>query len=131
MRALDLLGGGEILTEAQCWDLLSRKNVGRLAVTAGGSPDIFPVNFRMDGGSIVIRSNMGHKLLAASNAPVAFEVDHVDVAERFAWSVVVHGRGVVSPGGQEETAWSGPKDYEIRIQSEDVTGRRVSGRPPA
>jgi hypothetical protein len=56
VRTLDLPGGGEVIAEADCWTLLSEVRFGRLAVVAGGRPDIFPVNFEVDGTSILLRS---------------------------------------------------------------------------
>jgi uncharacterized protein len=46
----------EVLTPTQCWDLLQSEEVGRLAVTLGYHPDIFPVNFVVDDRSIVFRT---------------------------------------------------------------------------
>ena len=129
MRNLDLLGGAEILSESECWDVLANETVGRLAVVSKGRPDIFPVNFGCDERAIVIYSNMGHKLLSASGAVVAFEVDRADPRSKMAYSVVLHGPATVEPGDEEGFAWSGPKDFQIRIDPLEVTGRRVSFRP--
>lgn len=130
MRTVDLLGGAEILSESECWDILAAEEIGRLAVVAKGKPDIFPVNFDCDGRSIVIHSNLGHKLLSAAGTVVAFEVDRIDVAAKQACSVVVHGPATVEPGDEAGSAWAGPKEYQIRIDPLAVTGRRVFF-PPA
>jgi len=37
------------LSEEECWALLSRRELGRLALTVQGEPDIFPVNYVVDG----------------------------------------------------------------------------------
>lgn len=122
---VDLLGGADILAEHECWTVLAGEEVGRLAVVANGKPDIFPVNFDSDGASIVIHSNLGHKLLSAAGADVAFEVDRIDLASKLAWSVVVHGPATVEAGDHPGSAWAGPKDFQIRIDPLSVTGRRV------
>jgi nitroimidazol reductase NimA-like FMN-containing flavoprotein (pyridoxamine 5'-phosphate oxidase superfamily) len=45
--------GLELLTEAQCRDLLAAGKVGRVGITLGAMPAIFPVNFVMIDGSVV------------------------------------------------------------------------------
>ena len=57
--------GMTILEENTCWELLRDAEVGRLAVSIGERPDIFPVNFVVDHGSIVFRTAEGTKLAAA------------------------------------------------------------------
>ena len=128
----------EELTEQECWHLLRTQPVGRLAVALGHHPDVFPVNFALDGRTVVIRTEGGTKLAGAVLAPeVAFEVDHVDEITESGWSVVVRGRA------QEVTAlteteplerlglqpWAGPaKARWLRIHPTTVTGRRVGPR---
>ena len=53
----------EVLGEPACWELLEGASVGRLAVDVAGQPDIFPVNFVVDRGSIVFRTAAGTKLV--------------------------------------------------------------------
>jgi hypothetical protein len=64
---------------------------------------------------------------------VAFEVDGYDLASAEAWSVVVHGRGVVVYVTDEVLdalqlpimPWqSGPKPEIVRIEPDEITGRR-------
>jgi nitroimidazol reductase NimA-like FMN-containing flavoprotein (pyridoxamine 5'-phosphate oxidase superfamily) len=129
MRTVDLLGGAEVLSENECWDILAGEEVGRLAVVAKGKPDIFPVNFDSDGRAIVIHSNVGHKLLSASGTEVAFEVDRIDLVSKLACSVIVHGPATVETSDDPGSAWAGPKEFQIRIDPLRVTGRRVFFRP--
>lgn len=122
------------LSEPDCWELLRKEEVGRIAVSIMNHPDIFPVNFVVDHGSIVIRTNEGTKLAAAVLGPaVAFEVDGYDAAAGEAWSVVVKGRAVEIEQmlGRFDAAdlplfpWhAGPKFRFVRIEPEVVTGRR-------
>src|SRR5215207_9613591 len=74
----------------ECWDLLCRAALGRLAIAAGGEVEIFPVNFVVDDRSLMFRTAPGSKLLELSvNPRVAFEVD--EYSDDMAASVVVKG----------------------------------------
>lgn len=67
------------LSEEECWNLLTRQELGRLAVSIGDQPDIFPVNYVVDGPHILFRTAPGSKLADLSlNPRVAFEVDEHD-----------------------------------------------------
>ncbi len=78
------------LDEDESWQLLSRHEVGRLATTAGGILDIFPITYVVDKQSIVFRTGPGTKLVELTiNDQVVFEIDHYD--EREGYSVIVHG----------------------------------------
>jgi hypothetical protein len=82
----------EVLPEHACWLQLRSAEVGRLAVCVDSGPDIFPVNFVVDHGTVVLRTAAGSKLSAARSTPiVAFEADGYDKANNEAWSVVVKG----------------------------------------
>jgi uncharacterized protein len=116
-----------------CWTLLRSVSVGRLAVCLGDQPDIFPVNFIVDHGTIVFRTGPGSKLaVAVAHPSVAFEADgyQPDVGE--AWSVVVKGRAEqITLDDLMDTVrfplfpWhAGPKQRFIRVVPGEVTGRR-------
>ena len=116
-----------------CWTLLRSIVVGRLAVCLHDRPEIFPVNFIVDHGTIVFRTAPGTKLTAATACPtVAFEADDYrpEVAE--AWSVVVKGRAEqITRDDLMETVtlplfpWhAGSKQRFIRIVPDEITGRR-------
>ena len=136
MRAVDLIGGTEIIPESDCWGLLATQQVGRIGFVHEGRVEIFPVNYSLDGTSIVFRTNAGRKMAAiwSNDAGVVFEVDLVDPRSRFAWSVVVHGtaRDITDQGAVPKSrmisAWAGYKDYLIRITPDSVTGRRVAAQ---
>ena len=73
----------------------SLDDVGRLAVSITNLPDIFPINYVVDRGTVVFRTAEGTKLAAAVlGRGVAFEVDGVDDAAGEAWSVVIKGHAV-------------------------------------
>jgi hypothetical protein len=123
----------DILGTSECWALLRTVEVGRLAVLVDGAPDIFPVNFVVDHGSVVFRTAPGTKLEAAlQQSPVAFEVDGIDADDR-AWSVVLRGVATERGGLDEafETSalplfpWHGEaKSRFLRVTPTTVSGRR-------
>ena len=123
----------EVLSTTQCWELLRESVVGRLAVTVGGSPDIFPVNPVVDHGTIVFRTSAGTKLAATKGRDVAFEVDGYDTSTAQAWSVVVKGRAHEIWEIDEALRalrlplfpWHpGRKPRFVRLEPTSITGRR-------
>jgi len=107
--------------------------VGRLAVSIMDQPDIFPVNFVVDHGTLVFRTAEGTKLAAAVlGRAVAFEVDGFDAAEGEAWSVVVRGAAeevarmteVVEAAELPLFPWmASPKPRFVRIVPVSISGR--------
>lgn len=83
-----------ILSAEEAWEFLRQRTMGRLAVSVGGQPDIFPINYHADADTIVFRTAPGSKLLELTiNGSVAMETDSYSASE--AWSVVVKGRATV------------------------------------
>jgi nitroimidazol reductase NimA-like FMN-containing flavoprotein (pyridoxamine 5'-phosphate oxidase superfamily) len=130
--------GLEHLDEATCWALLENETVGRLGVTVGRQPDIFPVSYLVRDRSIVFRTAGGTKLAAAVlGGLVAFEIDAVDEDNRVGWSVVVHGSATEAETLDEvleaellplEPWVDATKDRWVTITPTEVTGRRVPMR---
>ena len=124
----------DVLDEPECLELLRRSPVGRLAVTTASGPEIFPVNFVVDRGTIVFRTAEGTKLSSVTSAGmVAFEVDGYDASEGSAWSVVAKGEAREVRTMQElfDAAnltlfpWhTAPKPYFVLISPGEITGRR-------
>ena len=48
-----------VLPEHTCWMHLRSVEVGRLAVSVDNNPDIFPINFLVDHGTVVFRTAEG------------------------------------------------------------------------
>lgn len=127
--------GWEHLDEQECWSLLAEDEIGRLAVAVSGRPDIFPVNYVVDGDDIVVRTSAGLKLAAAVlGTGVAFEVDGLDHDRHRGWSVVAHGRAEEIEGVEPRLhaedlhirPWAGgDKPRFIRIVVSELTGRRL------
>ncbi|WP_083914431.1 pyridoxamine 5'-phosphate oxidase family protein [Ilumatobacter nonamiensis] len=124
----------EILSDTECWRLLDETTVGRLAVDVAGRPDIYPVNYVVDDGTIVFRTGAGTKFAAAALMHhVAFEIDGYLPTERVAWSVVVKGwadqvermEEVFDAEDLPLFPWAAdPKPNFVRITPHEVTGRR-------
>lgn len=127
-----------VLEANVCWTLLRSANVGRLAVVIDDHPDIFPVNYVVDHGTVVFRTAGGTKLAAATaSRPVAFEVDGFDPGAGQAWSIVVKGEAQESTTVLEVLdamelplfPWhGGPKPRFVRIVPGEVSGRRFQVR---
>jgi len=81
------------IAEEECLRLLNTTDLGRLAVVRDGRPEIFPVNYGLDGRTVVLSTNPGAKLEGATLGWVAFEVDHFDPLAVTGWDVVVRGIG--------------------------------------
>ena len=130
----------EILDAEECWALLSQTGVGRLAVIADGHPDVFPVNYKVDGQSLVFRTGSGTKHQAIqSDAVVALEADAVSSQFGLAWSVVIKGKAQeTTPTGPDLDdirralfPWQGVgQEHFIRITPESITGRRFTVSAP-
>lgn len=117
----------------ESWNLLRQSVVGRLAVIHDDAPDIFPVNYLVDHGTVVVRSGGGTKHEAARNHVVAFEVDGYDLDSGEAWSVVLRGRANEVYAVDEAIEimdlplfpWApGVKPHLLRITPDSITGRR-------
>jgi uncharacterized protein len=123
----------EELEPSECWALLRKTQVGRLAVDIAGHPDIFPINFIVDDESIVFRTAPGTKLAAAVlGRSVAFEIDGYEPDTGLAWSVVVKGAAHEIEQMDDYVAalelplfsWhAAPKPNFVRIETDLVTGR--------
>jgi len=123
------------LSRDECLALLASVPVGRLIYTQRALPAVELVNFALDHGDIVIRTDSGGKLAAATRgAVVAFEADQLDLDTRSGWSVTAIGPSseVTDP---EELArlraiglrpWAaGARDHFIRISPVMLNGRRL------
>lgn len=131
--------GGElqVLSTEECLSLLATHEIGRLGVNAEHYPLIFPVNYGMDHGVIVIRTDVGSKLSGATHANVTFEVDEIDRLRRTGWSVLVKGLAEeVTPAHRAELIertksvdvhpWApGEHGHWLRLIPHAITGRRI------
>jgi nitroimidazol reductase NimA-like FMN-containing flavoprotein (pyridoxamine 5'-phosphate oxidase superfamily) len=128
--------GLELLTEEDCRRRLAEGDVGRVGITLGALPAIFPVNYRVIDDAIVFLTAPGSKLSAATEgAVVAFEVDDYDRERRAGWSVLVVGRAEVVTDldltfkvlqAKLEPFADGLRANVVRIRVEFISGRRIS-----
>lgn len=126
--------GMTVLSMHDCLELLRTEVVGRLAISIADLPDIFPINYVVDHGTVVFRTAEGTKLAGAVlGRGVAFEVDGYDPPSGEAWSVVVKGHAVEIEQLQERFdaldlplfPWQvAPKHRFVRIEPVEITGRR-------
>jgi nitroimidazol reductase NimA-like FMN-containing flavoprotein (pyridoxamine 5'-phosphate oxidase superfamily) len=122
-----------MLDRRACWDLLTTATVGRLAVCINNQPEIFPINYVVDHGSVVFRTAAGTKLAATRLSTVAFEVDGYDGESGVAWSVVIKGDASEIHHAQELefasalplSSWFSPAGaHLVRLAPGLITGRR-------
>ena len=127
----------ERLDRDECIKLMERHpaGVGRIAL-ADSRPNIFPINYAIDRGNVVFRTDIGTKFHAAVHAAyVAFEVDWVEPSWQVGWSVVVRGQAhvVTDPDDLERMRrlpllpWTeGAKEHFIKINATLVSGRKLT-----
>jgi nitroimidazol reductase NimA-like FMN-containing flavoprotein (pyridoxamine 5'-phosphate oxidase superfamily) len=123
-----------ILSETECWNLLSSVALGRLVTSVDGEPAIFPVNFVVQRRTVLFRTSEGTKLVSAAiNNQVLFEADGHGVTE--GWSVIVKGTARILRTNEEideaERAqllpWTATvKRHYVRIRPLSITGRRFT-----
>jgi len=143
MKMVDARSGIEIIERGECLRLLAGEEVGRVGVVAGGTAHVVPVNYALDGESIVFRTGPGTKLLGALRTTVSFEVDHIERATRSGWSVIVRGLArevsAFDHPDVQERLWSlplepwggGDRGHLVRIAGTAITGRRIPPPSPA
>src|SRR6516162_8128494 len=127
--------GWQELSKSECFGLLARERVGRVAFVDDLGPIVMPVNFVLDRHMVVFRTDGGTKLdTAVRGSRVAFEIDGTDETARTGWSVLVRGEAVEVTDPAElarlrkvrVSPWApGPKTHYVRILPAKLTGRRI------
>jgi uncharacterized protein len=129
----------DVIDRDECLRLLAADEIGRLAVVAGNTALILPVNYALDGETVVFRTDPGIKLDHGPRARASFEVDSFDRGQRTGWSVVATGRLEEVTRYDAATfdrvrhlavdPWAGgDKAHWMRLIPDRVTGRRVAAR---
>ena len=123
------------LSRDECLTLMASVPVGRIIYTRQALPAVELVNFALDHGDIVIRTDHSGKLAAATRgAVVAFEADQLDPDARSGWSVTAIGPSseVTDPGELARlraiglSSWApGTRDHFIRISPVMLNGRHL------
>jgi len=118
------------LTTEECWEMLREQEFGRLAYRLVDEVHITPINYAVDGDTLLFRTAEGSKLLAvAMGSEVAFEIDRF--REESARSVVVRGEARLLPEDEAHRAenvplrsWVSTLKYNVvEIQPRYVSGR--------
>jgi len=130
----------EDLPRQECLRLVGQVPVGRIVYTRQALPAVELVNFALHDGDIIIRTDSGGKLAAATRgAVVAFEADSLDTAAHAGWSVTIVGysRAVTDPDELRRLEhvgllpWApGRRDHYIRIAPTIINGRRLTTPQP-
>jgi nitroimidazol reductase NimA-like FMN-containing flavoprotein (pyridoxamine 5'-phosphate oxidase superfamily) len=123
------------LTEVECYRRLETVDVGRVAVCGDGGPTIIPVNYLVDDTTIILRTAPYTTLAEHALGPMAFEIDQLEPALRFGWSILVVGHAmpvedvdesIMLRGSGRLTAWApGARNLFIRLTPRRVTGREI------
>lgn len=127
----------EEIPQAECLEILGRHSLGRIAIVLDGQPQIFPVNYAMNGRIVAFRTAPGSKLSYAPESRVAFEIDGYESG--VGWSVMVQGVAVDATEAFDDVSWAargaaprplapGAKPLWVAIEARTITGRRFRGR---
>jgi len=121
------------LSRDECLRLLATVPIGRIIYTRQALPAVELVNFALEDGDIIIRTDRSGKLAAATRgAIVAFEADSLDVERRSGWSVTAIGpsREVTDSADIARlqqidlSSWApGLREHFIRISPQLLSGR--------
>ena len=110
------------LTRVECYALLARNHVGRVAFSYHDHVDIEPINYAYEDGWIYGRTGDGTKLRTlAHNRWLAFETD--EVSALFDWqSVVVKGAlYILEAAGARSDAYEHAIEVMRRVHAELLT----------
>jgi len=123
------------MSNDECRELLRDGRIGRVSVTYDALPVIAPVNYVVDGNTIVFRTRRDGMLASACNETViAFEIDDLSPDGSYGWSVNVVGvasllgpsddlralsLGLVSAAGDD-------REQFVRLRMGLVSGRRIT-----
>lgn len=125
------------LTPEQCWDMLRAEEFGRLVYRLVDEVHIVPINYAVDGDTLLFRTAEGSKLLGVVMHPeVLFEIDRYDDHE--AQSVIVRANARRLEEDEEHRSeniplrpWVGTLKYNVvEMAPFEITGRRFQLSKP-
>jgi hypothetical protein len=121
------------LTREDCLRLLATVPIGRIVYTRQALPAVELINFALESGDIIIRTDRSGQLATATRgAIVAFEADAVDPEHRSGWSVTAIGPSRAVTDGADIArlqrigldSWApGVREHFIRITPQLLNGR--------
>ena len=124
------------LSRDDCHRLLDAGIAGRVALVTNDGPHVIPVNYAVDGETVLVRTTP-YSLLGTygRDAVVCFEADQFDYENQRGWSVSVRGRATFVEDIDELAdltshlpvrPWAaGWRSLIIRIPFTEVSGRRL------
>jgi uncharacterized protein len=123
------------LSPGECLRLMASVPVGRVIYTRQAMPAVELVNFALDHGDIIIRTDRTGTLAAATRGTVvAFEADSLDPSSQAGWSVTVIGHSHEVTDADEisrleqiglSSLAPGEQQNFIRITPGILTGRQL------
>jgi uncharacterized protein len=125
------------LDQEECWAALRVEEFARLAYRLGDEVNLVPLNYAVDGDTLLFRTAEGSKLLGVVMHPeVVLEIDSFD--EESAQSVIVRGNARLLGEDEAHRAdttrlrpWLPTLKYNVvEIQPVQVTGRRFTLERP-
>jgi len=108
--------------------------VGRVAFVDADGPVVLPVNFVLDGTTVLFCTSSANTIgRHLDSATVAFEVDEFDSLTNSGWSVLVRGEAsfvaydeLARDEGLRPFPWAdGVRTLVVRITPVSVSGRRL------
>jgi hypothetical protein len=127
----------QVLSEAECHDLLASASFGRMALTIRALPVVMPVNYGYLGGSVILGMGDGpaRRAVAEENV-IALGVDSANFTDVF-WAVLAIGKAteVTDPSQTAQYQSLGLADptgtaasHYLRLQPDILTGYRTTIR---
>lgn len=121
------------LSRDECLELLATKTVGRVAYCTPDGPEVLPLNYVVEGDTLLFRTSPHSALGRHLRLDVAaFQVDEVDDYTESGWSVLVRGTveplstDDLPPAGRRPRPWvEGSRPLHLRLTPRSITGRRL------
>lgn len=127
------------LSERECLQVLAEQKIGRLAVCTTQGPRVFPLNYVLDGSSLVFRTSPYGAIAreAEADTETAFEVDRVDGDTRTGCSVLVVGKlrviedphDLLSLQDNPQPWAGGSRSLYLRLRWRLISGRGLTPAP--
>jgi hypothetical protein len=134
LEAREHLFQGELveMPRPECLGKLAATRVGRVAYNSPDGPVVVPVNGRVIGTDVFLRTRTGSPLaIALRDTKASYQIDGFDQFDQSGWSVLVQGDASWAtaadlPAYPSEwpVPWAaGPRLTYIRIRATEVSGR--------
>ena len=121
--------GFQTMTSDECRRLLASHDIGRVAVTSGALPFVLPVQYRLLGDRLLLRTPGHHEVTAGIDRQVVgFEVDDIDLVHGAGWCVSVTGAVQVvqdSAMGAPAHRWFSD-GVVLALETDVIVGHRIS-----